>query len=100
MKRLYARLVLWLIGPALRLASRDEPAAKSIGWVIGKRGQLSIIRTPEEIDALNVEVVTMMSESVGRSMQVSADRTAAAKELAPHAQTGQGGALWQMRNGI
>lgn len=69
MKRLYARAVLWLIGPALRFASRDEPAAESIGWVIHKHGQLSIIRTPEEAEAASAELGAVMSESIRLTME-------------------------------
>ncbi|MFM0424213.1 hypothetical protein [Paraburkholderia strydomiana] len=68
MKRLYARFVLCLIGPALRLATRETEAAKSIGWALSKSGQLSIIRTPEQARALDAELTAAISDSLRRAM--------------------------------
>jgi hypothetical protein len=66
LKNLYARVVLRLIAPSLRLANRDSACAKSIGWVIRKDGSVSIIRTTAEAAQIQMETVAALSASLAR----------------------------------
>ncbi len=84
LKNLYARLVLRLIGPSLRLAAREQGAAKSIGWTLGKDGRLSIIQTEQQAASVDLDMTTLISASVRQVI--------ASERL-------QGGVLWRIKNG-